>query len=444
MRHAPSIRARLVVGAAIVLVGFMAVAGLALQRAHAEGVRSAHFSRLQGTVYVLLAAAELGADGRLVMPPAFPDPRLSLPGSGLYAGIVNTRTREQWTSPSSLGASPPLRREATTGEWQFDVASAGGKRFLTAAYGVQWSVGSSQAPLVLSVAEESTAFDREVDAFGRTLWTWLGAAAVFLLLSQTVLLEWGLAPLRRVAADIRRVEDGEQAQLEGDYPAEVAALTGNINALVEHERLRQTRYKEALSFLAHSLKTPLAVLRNSTHEPEHLAQVVDEQVGRMDAIVQHQLTRAAAGGGTLFAPPMKLAPVLHRIRDSLVKVYADKGLQLTVDCPLDLAWRIDEGDAFEVFGNLMDNASKWSRSRVEVHARMEGRDLCVLVEDDGPGFSDTESVLQLHVRGDERVPGHGVGLAVVNELVASHAGRLVLGRSATLGGGRVEVRLPAR
>lgn len=81
-----------------------------------------------------------------------------------------------------------------------------------------------------------------------------------LLLSQTVLLEWGLAPLRRVAHEIRRIEHGEQAEVAGHYPTEIAALMNNLNTLIKQERLRQTRYKEALSFLAHSLKTPLAVL----------------------------------------------------------------------------------------------------------------------------------------------------------------------------------------
>jgi len=141
-------------------------------------------------------------------------------------------------------------------------------------------------------------------------------------------------------------------------------------------------------------------------------------------------------------PQLALAPVLERIRDSLAKVYAEKGLAFTLDCPPSLAWRIDEGDAFEMLGNIMDNAAKWAKQRVAVVARREGDRLHLRVDDDGSGFSDTVAVLQIHVRGDERVPGHGVGLAVVNDLVASHDGELSLGRS-DWGGGRVEVVLPA-
>jgi two-component system sensor histidine kinase PhoQ len=309
-------------------------------------------------------------------------------------------------------------------------------------YGVNWAAGKSEGPLVLSVVEDRAEFDREIATFARTLWIWLGGAGVLLLLAQLLLLRWGLRPLAHVAAVIRRIEDGGQQKIEGRYPTEIAPLTDNLNALIQQERVRQGRYKEALSFLAHSLKTPLAVLRNALNEPAQLPGAVREQVARMDDIVQHQLGRARAGGAARFAPPVLLAPVLDRVRDALAKVYAEKGLALVTDCAPDLTWRIDEGDLFEVIGNVMDNAAKWARSRVAARAWREGGKLWLRVEDDGPGFSDTQSVLQIHVRGDERVPGHGVGLAVVNDLVASHQGELRLGRG-DLGGARVEIVLPA-
>ena len=74
--------------------------------------------------------------------------------------------------------------------------------------------------------------------------------------------------------------------------------------------------------------------------------------------------------------------------------------------------------------------------------RREAGALRIRIDDDGPGFTDTRSILELHVRGDEKVPGHGVGLAVVNDLVASHDGELNLSRS-DLGGARLEIVLRA-
>ncbi|MBI5259128.1 MAG: histidine kinase [Burkholderiales bacterium] len=442
MRFHDSIRARLILGATLVLVAFVAGAGLAVQRAHAESAHAARLAQLRSTVYLLLAGAEVDAGGTLVMPEALPEPRLSLPGSGLYASIVNLHQRAQWQSASAVGLRLPFQRELAVGQWRHETLASEGRTYLALGYAVKWAGAAEPAPLVLSVLEDKAAFDRELAVFERSLWAWLGGAGVLLLVAQTVLLEWGLSPLRRIAREVRRIEHGEQAEVAGRYPAEIAALTRNLNTLIRQERLRQTRYKEALSFLAHSLKTPLAVLRTALNEPARLAAVVTEQVARMDDIVQYQLGRAAASGAARFAPYLALAPVLGRIRDSLQKVYADKGLDFAIECPRELSWRIDEGDAFEMLGNLMDNAAKWARHRVVVAAWREAGRLHIRVQDDGPGFSDTQSVLQLHVRGDERVAGHGVGLAVVNDLVASHEGQLTLSRS-DLGGARLDIVLPA-
>lgn len=439
-----SIRARLILGATLVLAAFVAAAGWAVQRAHADSVRAARFAQLQSTVYLLLAGAEVDAAGTLVMPPSFPEPRLSLPGSGLVASVRNPARGEEWRSPSAVvAANPPFQRDLPVGEWRYETKD----NYLAVGYSVNWAVGNQSVPLVLSVLEDRAEFDREVAIFERTLWTWLGGAALLLLLSQALLLQWGLAPLRRVAVEIRRIEHGKQAEVVQQYPAEIAALTDNLNTLIRQERVRQTRYKEALSFLAHSLKTPLAVLRGALDEPDRLGATVAEQVTRMDDIVQHQLGRAGASGSARFAPWLRLQPVAARIRDALAKVHAAKGLAFSLECPPDLEWRIDEGDAFELLGNLMDNAAKWAAGRVAVRVERDGRrGLRMRVDDDGPGFPEGEAaqaVLQIHVRADEKVPGHGVGLAVVNDLVASHQGTLVLGRS-DWGGGRVEITLPAQ
>jgi two-component system sensor histidine kinase PhoQ len=425
-----SIRARLILGATLVLVAFVAAAGWAVQRAHEDSVRTARFAQLQSTVYLLLAGAELDDKGALLMPPSFPEPRLSLPQSGLYGSVVNLARSEEWQSASSVGAHPPFERSVAVGEWRYEMTSAAGRNYLAVGYGVNWAVGAKAVPLVLSVLEDRAEFDNQIRIFARTL------------LSQALLLQWGLAPLRRVANEVRRIERGEQTEVVESYPTEIAALTDNLNTLIRQQHVRQTRYKEALSFLAHSLKTPLAVLRGALGEPAQLSATVSQQVTRMDDIVQHQLGRAAASGSAHFTPYLRLAPIPNRIRDSLAKVYADKGLAFTVECAPDLEWRIDEGDAFEMLGNVMDNAAKWARHRVAVRVWRDSSGLTIRVDDDGPGFRDTRSILHIHVRADEQVPGHGVGLAVVNDLVASHEGELKLSRS-DWDGARVEMVLPA-
>ena len=438
-----AIRTRLIGAATLVLITFVLAVGWAVQRAHAESVRTAHYVQLQSTVYLLLAGAEVDASGTLVMPPSLTEPRLSLPNSGLYARVRNEVNGQTWQSASTVARTLPFLQDAVAGQWRFETRSAQGHDYLAVGYGVRWVAANEPVPLALSVLEDGDALERELAAFQQTLWTWLGGAGLLLLASQAALLQWGLAPLRRVTQELQQIEHGEQTEVQQHYPSEIAALTDNINTLVRQERVRQTRFKEALSYLAHSLKTPLAVLRSALEEPTHLPATVAEQVARMDAIVQHQLGRAAASGKARFLPFMALAPVLTRIRAALAKVHADKKLDIALDCPQDLQWRIDDGDVFELFGNLMDNASKWARQRVAVRLRAEPLGLQIQVDDDGPGFpDDAQAMLQLHVRGDEKVAGHGVGLTMVNDLVVSHHGTLVLTRS-DWGGARVVITLPA-
>jgi two-component system sensor histidine kinase PhoQ len=442
-----SLRARLVWGAALVLVAFLAGAGWAVQQAHADGVRTARFARLQSTIYLLMAGAELSPGNSVVMPPALAEPLLSLPASGLYANIANASNGEEWQSTSTLGVNPPFRRQLETGQWQYETRqdAASGKDYLAATYAVRWTINDRAAPLVFSVLEDQTAFNREMAIFARTLWGWLGGTGVLLLLTQTLLLQWGLAPLRRIARELSRVESGEQAKVEGRYPGEIAGLTDNLNTLIDQERARQSRYKEALDDLAHSLKTPLAVMRaalgDTTPGPDKTQQMA-QQVDRMNDIVVHQLGRAGASGAARFAPLLALAPVLERVRNSLTKVYADKNLTFAIECEPALTWRIDEGDAFEIFGNVMDNAAKWARRAVTMTAWRDDHGLRIRITDDGPGFGVQQGTQQRRVRLDEQVPGHGIGLAVVRDIVASHRGEITLSRSDS-GGAQVDITLPA-
>jgi len=450
MTAAGSIRARLIGAAAAVLIAFLAGAGWVVQTAHADSVLAQHFARLQSTVYLLMAQAELDADGRLQMPATLTEPRLSMPASGLYATIARTDAPAAWQSASALGLKPPEATALTPGQWRLDpdgqaVTSSLGAHVvpvLSTSLAVRWSIGTLGVPLVFTAWEDKTAIQGELQAFARTLWSWLAATGVMLLITQSALLHWAFRPLGQMAREVEQVEQGRQSNLQGRYPKELAGLARNLNLLIDQERSRQTRYRQALDDLAHSLKTPLAALRATLNDPAELVHRVAEQVRRMDDIVVHQLGRARADGKLLFGPALALAPVLQRIQSTLAKVYADHHLQWTLDCPPDLTWRMGEGDAFELLGNLMDNAAKWAKQQAAVRIRADpAQGLFIRVQDDGAGFADPHIVGQRRVRLDEQTPGHGIGLAVVKDLVDSHGGTLTVSRSA-LGGAQVDVMLP--
>lgn len=448
-----SLNARLTLAASLVLAGFLGLTGLALERAFFEAGLAAVRDRLQGQVYTLLAAAEVDAAGHLVMPRALPEARLASPDSGLYARVIGPRGAVLWHSPSLLGLDIPFASTPTDGVAAFAPIDAGDGRALYAlSFAVSWETGTGTGlRLTFQVAESRAVLESQVAQFRRSLWAWLGAAAVALLLVQGLVLRFGLGPLRRVGAELDQVEAGRRRNLSNRYPREIARLSGRINAFIDSGRRRLERSRDALGELAHSLKTPLAVLSSvleADADRDTLRRTLEEQTLRMRRTIDYQLQRAAASGPTPMAPAVALEPIARRLLDALAKVYADKSLQMEVDAAAGLAFNADEGDLTEILGNVLDNACKWARTRVRVRIDQMPQNgaMCLRVEDDGPGIpaDRLDAVLGRGVRADSATEGHGIGLAVVREIVVEvYGGSIDIG-AAELGGAAVEVRLPVR
>jgi two-component system sensor histidine kinase PhoQ len=195
-----------------------------------------------------------------------------------------------------------------------------------------------------------------------------------------------------------------------------------------------------------------ASLGSAEAEARRSEAAIQLEIDRIAQIVEHQLKRAAAGGGaTLGQAPVSVLPLLGDLRAALLKVHAGKDLRIDIDAPAGLGFLGDSGDILELLGNVVDNACKWCRSRVLVSARLDpdralSRRLSIVVEDDGPGIPQElrTRVIERGVRADEHVPGHGLGLAMVRETVAIYGGQFFIDASAALGGARIELRLPGR
>jgi two-component system sensor histidine kinase PhoQ len=301
------------------------------------------------------------------------------------------------------------------------------------------------------VAETRDILASQVAHFRRSLWGWLVAAALGLLLVQGLVMRFGLAPLRRVGAELADIESGTRQRLSAHYPRELTTLTEGINAFIDSGRGRLERSRHALAELAHSLKTPLAVLRSQLDGGASMQEMHDtlaEQTTRMHRTIDYQLQRAAASGPTPLAPAVDVASVVVRLEDSLGKVYAHKKLRMDLDIAAGIGFHGDEGDLMEILGNVLDNACKWAGSRVRVRVAIE-RDgaqaqLSLRVDDDGPGIpaQQLNAVLARGVRADTTTPGHGIGLAVVRDIVIDvYGGQLAVGAS-DLGGAAVTIRIP--
>lgn len=453
-----SLQARSLAAAGFALAAFLGLAFFALDKAFNDAALSSQRDRLQGYMDAYLAGTDTARAGSLIPPEAGPDPRFDRPASGFYAAIIgdnilNAKNR-QWRSPSAVDLDLPFIRELPAGSVEFEgpVKSTVGDLFVLS-QGIEWSVvNRPELKLTVVIAEDSKGLQRQLEQFRRTLFAWLVGLGVLLLLLLLLVLRWSMAPLRKVAADLERVERGGQEHLDTVYPSELSGLATSLNNFIDSERDRLKRYRHTLSDLAHSLKTPLAVVRTQLEteaDGKALRWTVLEQVGRMDEIVAYQLSRAATSGRQTFAAPLPLEPYCEEIVCSLEKVYASRQVLCEFEIDPAARFRGDQGDLMELLGNVLENAFKWAGHRVLLTARatvtpgerLPGLELSV--EDDGPGIPEEsiEHMLQRGVRGDERVQGHGIGLSIVQDIVRAYKGTLQVSRSAALGGARFDVRL---
>ena len=462
MAHPLSLQARSLAAAFIVLWAFLALAFFALDRAFYDAAENALRERLQGYMYAYLAGSDTTRTGVLIPPEVGPDPRFDQPAaSGLYAAVLGPKILgakdHVWWSPSAQGRDLPFSVDREHGPVHFGgpIETRAGSLFVLS-QGIDWNSGAkNEQHLTFYVAEDSRALSDQLGVYRHTLLSWLGALGVVLMLLLFAVLRWSLAPLRKVAVDLAQVEHGTRDRLEHTYPLELAGLTTSLNNFIDAERDRVKRYRNTLSDLAHSVKTPLAVMRSQLEtgrDGDALRWTVLEQVGRMDEIVAYQLSRAATSGHQTFAAPLALEPCAEGIVRSLEKVYADKSVLCEFEIDPTARFHGDQGDLMELLGNLLENAFKWAAHRVilTVHAvparggKRAGIDL--IIEDDGVGIAEenVEHLLQRGVRGDERVQGHGIGLAIVLDILKAYRAELNVDRSPSLGGARFAVRIAAR
>jgi len=446
-----SLHRRLLLGASLVLAAFLGLTGAALDSAFRQSVDNGLRERLQTHIYALLSAADLGPDGTLQMAAELPEARFATPGSGLYARIRQAASDPVWHSRSMLGLQLAFPEPPTIGTPQFASLEHGNRRLLSLSFSVEWEDPHGRVlPFTFSVAEDLGALQTEIAGFRRTLWIWLGGSVLLLMVVQGTILRWSLRPLRQVGKELAAIEAGTREQLGDSYPAELAPLTQGINRFITQEQARLEHYRRGLGDLAHSLKTPLAVLRGTLAQAQGDGpgnSEAEQQIVRMAEIVEYHLQRAATAGRRPLAAPVALAQIISRVTASLAKVHRSKGVECQVVVAANCRYRAEEGDLYELIGNLADNAFKWSRGQVLLQVENRGDratpGLWICIEDDGPGIPG-DALERLALRGqraDSTTPGHGIGLAMVNDIVSAYAGTLDIG-SAELGGARVEVRLP--
>ncbi len=396
-------------------------------------------SRLEHDTESLLAALNFAADGSAQLDLARIDQIYHRPFSGHYYRVASARqtllSRSLWDQDLPPAALAPGAQAVTYGEGpqrQHLLIRCGGFRKL-------------QHVLTLCVAEDLTPIDTGLRHFQ---WRYAGvslAVLLVLLFVQYQVVRIGLQPLERVRGDLQSLERGELSMLDSAVPEELRPLVLQINQLLETLSLRLTRSRHALGNLAHAMKTPLTLLNRLADDdglracPE-LRQSVQAQIDALQRITERELKRARLAGAGRSGARVALAEELAALTNTLRRLHHDKDLLFDVRVAADAHFPGDREDLLELLGNLLDNACKWARHQVRVSVDT-GAGLLLRIEDDGPGCAPQalEHLAQRGVRNDERIAGHGLGLSIVQEIVEQYDGHLRFGRSAALGGFRVDV-----
>lgn len=458
-----SLKVRLVFSALLLIVIILPVIGFTLNNAFAVQMRHAIKNELSAYSYSILAVTEVEQQ-QLLMPEQLIENQFNVSQSGLYALIsalpephhsnqpqVTNRSDNPtilWRSPSLLTLDDPsFLANPAIGQGEFSEIELEGKKHLIYSFSVSFSSAQQAFPLTLHIIKDQADFLQITQAFNQQLWSWLLVLMVLLMLMQIIWLIWTLQPLGTLQTELAQIEQGKMPRLAQTYPQELVQVTNQVNALLATEHNQRQRYQNALSDLAHSLKTPLAVMQSQ----DELSTAAREQLGIINRTIEHQLKRAQSAGESSWHLGVVVDKTATKLIKTLNKIHHSKQLLISTDIDVQAIFKGDEADLMEILGNLLDNACKAATRRVLLQVAFSNNNfdragnLVLSVADDGPGISESaqHAILQRGTRADTYQQGHGIGLAIVRDLVASYQGKLTIAKSPQLGGALFVVTLPS-
>jgi signal transduction histidine kinase len=303
--------------------------------------------------------------------------------------------------------------------------------------------------LLYRVMGNRSEFEAGISDFARRLYLALGLFGLGSIAVNALAILLGLNPLRKAQDSLRLIREGKAQRLDGEFPTEIAPLASEMNALIDNNRRIMERARTQVGNLAHSLKTPLAVIMNEGNAIGGAkGKTVSEQAGAMQGQIQHYLQRAriaAQRDSVVFRAPV--TPILERLVRVMQKLNPEKSFEFVTPAH-EIVFAGEGTDLEEIVGNLLENAAKWGRKRVSItldRAQRSGNLAMFSIEigDDGPGLTQ-EQIMDGIKRGkrlDETKPGTGLGLSIVQDTVKEYGGALVLGKS-PLGGLSAKLTLP--
>jgi signal transduction histidine kinase len=457
-----SLRIRLLGGTLFWIAASIAAAGWGLGNLFRQHVETQFYAELRTHLDQLAVHLSLDERGNPQISLPLTDPRLSRPYSGYYwqidplggtagseaSGIGVLRSRSLWDYVLAVPPDSPADGEIH----QHSVFGPEGSMLGMAERIVRLEDmpdGKPHAFRLIAAADENL-FAEPVARFRGVLWFALGVLGAGLVIAVFVQVFVGLAPLRALQSALEKVRSGERQAIEGDFPTEVMPLIVEFNSVLSQNSEVVDRARTQAGNLAHALKTPLSVLANAAQcndaDRTELARLIADQVSVARRQVEYHMARAQVAASTR-KPGVRtpLLPAIDGLVRAMSRIHAEAQIEITVHPFRDsLCFRGEAQDLQEMLGNLLDNACKWARRRVELAVQSAEAILTITIDDDGAGLAADQRALVIRrgVRADEQVPGSGLGLAIVDDLARLYGGRFALDDS-PMGGLRAVLMLPA-
>ncbi len=395
-------------------------------------------SRLEHDAETILGAMALGQGVTVVS--AKLNQIYHRPYSGHYYLILTDQgegvaSRSVWDYKLQIPRMPFGRSE------RFHLQGPDGQHLLVWARGYR----KQDRDFTLAVAEDLRPLKRQRERFLKHFALVALAGLVLLLVLQSVVVRGAFRRLKPLRQDVQNLASGQEQLLRDDVPTEFLPLVNEVNHLLRLLSTRNQRSRNAMGNLAHALKGPLNLLTRhfdqSTPSDPNLQQARD-QVERIRILMDRELRRARLAGGKTLSERFDVEKDLPDLLHALRQIYRERQLHLETRIEGTPKPFGDREDLLELLGNLLDNACKWAHGRVICHVS-GSQGLEIVVEDDGEGLEDDaiEIMTQRGRRLDESIDGHGLGLAIVNDVVELYAGRIRFDRSPELHGLRVSVVL---
>jgi len=391
----------------------------------------------------LTGASQLSPDGsfRLAFKPS--DPRFQVLDSGWYWEVKQ--------SGRTLKRSPSLGEnvlnmgmvQATENVVIHEIVGPTKELLRVHTVGIELDPGLD--PLVfLATAPMSGITEDVVDYSNHIVMSFL-ALGVGLLLAVVLQVRVALKPLKAISTSISDIREGKAVKLPEEQLEDVQPLVDELNNLLDHNTVLVKRARNQLGDLAHSVKNPLTVITNEAHNMEPgQRELIIKQTSEIGKNVDHYLSRARTfGTEKVLGSRSGVRAATEDLVYAMGRIYKERELEYDLSGLQECWFRGEAQDLEEMMGNLIDNASKWAKSKVVVYCGPNDGRLEIVVEDDGPGIPEEEfeSVIRRGHKLDESIPGHGQGLGIVKDISDLYGGLLNLGRS-ELGGLRASLVLP--